>query len=108
MSSSDFFISSCFVHFRKPDADIFRLALDIAQVPAGQVVYIEDQPMFVQIAEGLGIHGIRHTDYQSTRAATGLVRVVGNCSWHNTSPKRKRGQSGARAGVEYPLACALG
>ena len=28
----DSFISSCFVHIRKPDADIFRLALDIAQV----------------------------------------------------------------------------
>ena len=28
----DFFISSCFVHFRKPDADIFKVALDIAQV----------------------------------------------------------------------------
>jgi putative hydrolase of the HAD superfamily len=38
----DFFISSCFVHYRKPDTDIFRLALDIAQVPAEQVVYIED------------------------------------------------------------------
>ncbi len=64
----DFFVSSCFVHFRKPDADIFRLALDIAQVPAEQVVYIDDQPLFVQVADGLGIHGIRHTDYQSTRA----------------------------------------
>ena len=64
----DFFISSCFVHFRKPDADIFRLALDIAQVPAEQVVYIDDQPLFVQVAEGLGIRGIRYTDYQSTRA----------------------------------------
>ena len=64
----DFFISSCFVHFRKPDADIFRLALDIAQVPAEQVVYIDDQPMFVQIAEGLGVRSICHTDYQSTRA----------------------------------------
>ena len=64
----DFFISSCFVHFRKPDADIFRLALDIAQVPAEQVVYIDDQPMFVQIAEGLGIQGILHTDYRSTCA----------------------------------------
>ena len=64
----DFFVSSCFVHLRKPDADIFRLALDIAQVPAEQVVYIDDQPMFVQIAEGLGIRSIRHTDYQSTRS----------------------------------------
>ena len=59
----DFFISSCFVHIRKPDADIFRLALDIAQTPARQVVYIENTPMFVQVAEGLGIRGILHTDY---------------------------------------------
>ena len=62
----DSFISSCFVHIRKPDADIFRLALDIAQAAARQVVYIENTPMFVQIAEGLGIRSILHTDYQST------------------------------------------
>jgi putative hydrolase of the HAD superfamily len=64
----DFFISSCFVHLRKPDADIFRLALDIAQVPAQQVVYIENTPMFVQVAEGLGIRSILYTDYESTCA----------------------------------------
>jgi putative hydrolase of the HAD superfamily len=64
----DSFISSSFVHVRKPDADIFRLALDIAQVPASQVVYIENTPMFVQVAEGLGIRSILHTDYRSTRA----------------------------------------
>ena len=62
----DSFISSCFVHVRKPDADIFRLALDIAQAPARQVVYIENTPLFVQIAEGLGIRSILHTDYKST------------------------------------------
>ena len=62
----DFFISSCFVHLRKPDPDIFWLALDIAQTPAGQVVYIENTAMFVQIAEGLGIRSILHTDYRST------------------------------------------
>jgi putative hydrolase of the HAD superfamily len=64
----DFFISSCFVHLRKPDADIYRIALDISQVPANQVVYIENLPMFVQVAEGLGIRGICHTDYKSTCA----------------------------------------
>jgi HAD superfamily hydrolase (TIGR01509 family) len=64
----DSFISSCFVHLLKPDADIFRLALDIAQTPARQVVYIENTRMFVQIAEGLGIRSILHTDYESTRA----------------------------------------
>jgi len=64
----DSFISSCFVHLRKPDADIFRLALDIAQAKAPQVVYIENTPMFVQVAEGLGIRSILHTDYVSTCA----------------------------------------
>jgi len=64
----DFFISSCFVHLRKPDADIFRIALDIAQVPANRVVYIENIPMFVHVAEDLGIRGICHTDYKSTCA----------------------------------------
>ena len=64
----DSFISSSFVHIRKPDSDIFRLALDIAQTPAQQIVYIEDTPMFVQIAEGLGIQSILHKDYRSTCA----------------------------------------
>jgi putative hydrolase of the HAD superfamily len=64
----DSFISSCFVHLRKPDANIFRLALDIAQTPAHQVLYIENTPMFVQIAEGLGIRSILHRDCESTRA----------------------------------------
>ncbi|MFZ0310043.1 MAG: HAD family phosphatase [Candidatus Sulfotelmatobacter sp.] len=64
----DTFISSCFVHIRKPDVEIFRLALDIAQAPAQHVVYIENTPMFVQIAEGLGIRSILHTDYKSTCA----------------------------------------
>ena len=64
----DAFVSSCFVHFRKPDADIFRLALDIAQAPVRQIVYIENTPLFVQVAESLGIRSILHTDYKSTRA----------------------------------------
>jgi putative hydrolase of the HAD superfamily len=64
----DFFISSCYVHLRKPDIDIFRLALDIARAPVSQVVYIENTAMFVRIAEGLGIRSILHTDYKSTCA----------------------------------------
>jgi len=63
----DFFIVSSFVHFRKPDADIFRVALDTAQASPEQVVYIEDRAMFVQVADGLGIQGLRHVDHKSTR-----------------------------------------
>ena len=63
---ADFFIVSSFVHFRKPDADIFRIALDTAQVRPSEVVYLEDRPMFVQVAKSLGVHGLRHIDYKTT------------------------------------------
>ena len=62
----DFFISSSFVHFRKPDADIFRLAIDVSQTPRPQLLYIDDRPLFVQVAASEGIRGIIHSDYEST------------------------------------------
>ena len=65
----DFFVSSCFVHYRKPDEDMYRIALDIAQANPEQVVYIDDRAMFVEVAQGLGIQGILHTSYQSTSKA---------------------------------------
>lgn len=65
----DFFISSCFVHFRKPDEDIYRIALDIAQVQAEHSLYIEDRPMFVDVADALGIRGVVHKSAEETRAA---------------------------------------
>lgn len=65
----DFFVSSSFVHLRKPDADIYRMALDIAQASPEQVVYIDDRSLFVEVAEGLGIRGIVHKDYNTTQQA---------------------------------------
>jgi len=62
----DFFISSSYVHFRKPDIDIFKLALDISNVKPEEVIYIEDQPMFVSVASSLGITGIHHISYEDT------------------------------------------
>ena len=62
----DFFVSSCFVHLRKPDEEIYRLALDLAQVAPGEVAYVEDRALFAQVAEGLGIRAIHHVDYAST------------------------------------------
>lgn len=64
----DTFISSCFVHMRKPDVEIFRLALDLAQTPPAQAVFIDNTPMFVEIARSLGLRSILHRDFESTRA----------------------------------------
>ena len=65
----DFFVSSSFVYLRKPDKAIFKLAVDLAQTPLEQIAYIDDRPLFVQVAQSLGIKGIVHTGLESTRAA---------------------------------------
>lgn len=72
----DFFVSSSFVHFRKPDADIFKVAIDISQSDLETSVYIDDRMLFVQVAEGLGLKGIHHINYEDTKqqlAALGLA-----------------------------------
>ena len=48
----DLFISSCFVHFREPDEDLYRMTQDIAQVPLAQMVYIDDRAMSGEVARG--------------------------------------------------------
>lgn len=63
----DSFISSCYVGLRKPDKDIFRLAIDTSHANLASTIYIENTPMFVEIAESLGIRSILHKDYNDTR-----------------------------------------
>jgi putative hydrolase of the HAD superfamily len=62
----DTFVSSCFVHLRKPDIEIYKLALDISHSYPEQVVYIDDRGMFVEVAKQIGIQSIQHINYQST------------------------------------------
>ena len=65
----DFFVSSCFVHYRKPDEDMYRIALDISQAQSEQVIYIDDRAMFVEVARDLGLTGIVHSGYEATRTS---------------------------------------
>lgn len=72
----DFFIVSSFVHLRKPDTDIYNLALDVAMLEPAQVAYIDDRAMLVEVASKMGIVGIQHTNYEATvdkLAALGLT-----------------------------------
>jgi putative hydrolase of the HAD superfamily len=65
----DVFVSSCFVHYRKPDADIYRMALDIAQASVETALYIDDRLLFVEVAHSLGLQGIHHREERETRNA---------------------------------------
>lgn len=65
----DCFVSSCFVHVRKPDLDIYRMAIDIANVSPDEVIYVDDRLVFIEAAQGFGIRGIHHTSISSTKEA---------------------------------------
>jgi len=65
---ADVFVSSCFVGLLKPDSGFYRLALDLTHTPPERALYIENTPMFVEVARALGIRSILHTDYETTSA----------------------------------------
>ena len=65
----DAFVVSSFVHLRKPDPDVYRLALDLAQVRPQESLYLEDRALFVEVAAGLGIRSLWHRNEQQTRGA---------------------------------------
>ncbi len=54
----DAFVSSSYVHLRKPDVDIFLMAGDISQTLPENSLFIDDRLMFVQVAQTIGINGI--------------------------------------------------
>ena len=53
------FVSSCFVGLRKPEPDIYRVALEVTQKSADQCCFIDDRGINLEGAERLGIHTIR-------------------------------------------------
>jgi putative hydrolase of the HAD superfamily len=50
-----FFVSSCFVGLRKPESDIYRLALETTQFPAEQCCFIDDRALNLECAAKLGM-----------------------------------------------------
>jgi putative hydrolase of the HAD superfamily len=55
----DVALSSCYLGLRKPDAAIYRRALDILGKPAGRILFIDDREENVAGAAAAGIKAIR-------------------------------------------------
>ena len=62
------FISSCFVGCRKPEHDIYRLALETTQIPAKQCCFIDDRDLNLECAAKLGMHTIQMQHLDQLRA----------------------------------------
>ncbi len=63
---ADFMVISHCVHMRKPDAQIWRLALDLAQATPDEAIYVDDREVFVKVAEDLGFTAFQHVSLEET------------------------------------------
>ncbi len=52
---------------RKPDTEIFHLALGVAQARPEQCFYFDDRIMIVNAAKRLGINAFHHQQFQTTK-----------------------------------------
>jgi len=73
---ADFVVFSHFVHMRKPDLEIWKLALKLAQVEAAESIYIDDRELFAEIAADLGFTAIRHVSLEDTREQLRSLGIV--------------------------------
>lgn len=65
---ADFMVISHYVHMRKPDHEIWRLALNLAQAQPHESIYVDDREMFVNVAAELGFAAVHHTSLEETRS----------------------------------------
>lgn len=74
---ADFMVFSHATHLRKPDPEIWRLALNLAQAAPEESIYIDDRPMFVEVAAEYGFIAIHYTSIEKlARQLSNLGLVV--------------------------------
>ena len=60
-SLGSIFICSGYVEMHKPQPEIYRLAVDLLQLPASEIIFIDDRIANVQAAEAVGLNAIQYT-----------------------------------------------
>jgi putative hydrolase of the HAD superfamily len=61
------FFSSCYVHSRKPEELIFRVALAVTQRPPEQCIFIDDRPLNLESPRKLGMNVIHYQNAEQLR-----------------------------------------
>ena len=62
------FFCSGYVRLRKPDPAMYRLAIEVLQKPAAEILFIDDREKNVAEARNLGLHAIQYTGSAALRA----------------------------------------
>lgn len=55
----DGFISSCYVHLRKPNSEMLQMACDVAHTPKEHCLYVDDRSFLVDFARSMGLPSLQ-------------------------------------------------
>jgi len=62
------FFSSCYLHSRKPEEAIFRIALEVSQRPPEECLFIDDRALNLESPRRLGMNTIHHQGAEQLRS----------------------------------------
>jgi putative hydrolase of the HAD superfamily len=69
-------LSSCYLGMRKPDADIYRRAIDIVGRPAGRILFIDDRAGNADAARAADMQAIQFHDEEQLRVRLKELEVL--------------------------------
>lgn len=71
----DLFVSSCFVGIRKPDEQIYHLALDLIQATPDRCCFMDDRPVNIEAAAKVGLQTVLVKDRQQLQQELAKIGV---------------------------------
>ena len=69
------FFSSCYVHSRKPEPTIFKVALEVTQRSAERCIFIDDRPLNLESPTKLGFNTIHFQNPDQLKSDLGKLGV---------------------------------
>jgi putative hydrolase of the HAD superfamily len=73
---ADYMVISHFTHLRKPDREIWTLALQLGGARPQESIYIDDREMFVSVAAEIGFTAVHHTSLDKTQAHLARLGLI--------------------------------
>lgn len=73
---ADFMVFSYATHLRKPDSEMWRLALDLAQASPEESIYVDDRLMFVEVAAEYKFTAIQYKSLATLRQQLSNLGLV--------------------------------
>jgi putative hydrolase of the HAD superfamily len=84
----EIFLSSCYLRVRKPNAEIYRLALKITQRAPAECILIDDRELNLECARELGINTVLYKDVGQLRHALARYGVTAGESPRTVAAER--------------------